>query len=110
MEDTQRETLQIDDPIYGLAANLLINEKKSSSEVKQVLVNEGVDEESATIVVDNLELQIKEVKKEQANKDMLYGALWCVGGIVMTAADIGFIFWGAIVFGGYQFFRGLLSS
>jgi hypothetical protein len=49
-------------------------------------------------------------KKEQAEKDMLYGALWCVGGIIATAAHIGFIFWGAILFGGIQFFRGLFNS
>lgn len=49
-------------------------------------------------------------KKEQAEKDMLYGALWCVGGIIATAAHIGFVFWGAILFGGIQFFKGLLNS
>ncbi|MES2277999.1 MAG: hypothetical protein V4592_18365 [Bacteroidota bacterium] len=45
--------------------------------------------------------------RERAKKDMLYGALWCVGGTVLTIADVGFIFWGAIIFGGIQFFRGL---
>ncbi|GAB3936659.1 hypothetical protein [Mucilaginibacter myungsuensis] len=45
--------------------------------------------------------------REQAQKDMIYGALWCVGGTVLTIADVGFIFWGAIVFGGIQFFKGL---
>ena len=49
-------------------------------------------------------------KKEQAEKDMLYGALWCVGGIIATAAHIGFVFWGAILFGGIQFFKGLINS
>lgn len=51
-----------------------------------------------------------EARKKQANKDMLYGALWCVGGIVATASDIGAIFWGAILFGGIQFFKGLMNS
>lgn len=49
-------------------------------------------------------------RRKKANSDMLYGALWCVGGIVATAANIGFIFWGAILFGGIQFFRGLTNS
>jgi len=44
---------------------------------------------------------------KRANKNMLYGALWCVGGIIATAADFGYIFWGAIMFGAIQFFRGL---
>ncbi len=49
-------------------------------------------------------------RKKQANKDMLYGALWCVGGIIATMSDIGAIFWGAIIFGGIQFFKGLINS
>ena len=51
-----------------------------------------------------------DARMERANKDMLYGALWCVGGIVGTAAQIGFIFWGAILFGGIQFFKGLANA
>ena len=48
---------------------------------------------------------------------MLFGALWCVGGLVVTiggyvlAAKNGggsyMIFWGAVIFGAIQFFRGL---
>lgn len=38
---------------------------------------------------------------------MIYGALWCVGGIMATLANFGFIFWGAIVFGAIQFFMGV---
>lgn len=41
---------------------------------------------------------------------MLFGALWCIGGIVATATDIGLIFWGAIVFGAIQFIKGLINS
>jgi hypothetical protein len=54
--------------------------------------------------------QIDEARRQRASKDMLYGGLWCVGGIILTAANIGFIFWGAILFGGIQFFRGLANS
>ncbi len=35
-----------------------------------------------------------QAKKQQAKSDMLFGSLWCIGGIIATAADIGFIFWG----------------
>lgn len=51
-----------------------------------------------------------EARKKQANKDMLYGALWCVGGIIATASNVGAIFWGAILFGGIQFVKGLINS
>jgi hypothetical protein len=40
---------------------------------------------------------------------MLYGALWCGGGTIATMANIGFFFWGAIIFGGIQLVRGLIN-
>ena len=44
------------------------------------------------------------------SSDMLWGAVWCVGGIVATAADFGYVFWGAILFGGIQFVQGVMKS
>jgi hypothetical protein len=52
---------------------------------------------------------MNDAKKERANKDMLYGALWCIGGIVATVADFGYIFWGAIIFGAIQFLKGAFN-
>ena len=110
MENKESDNQQAVDQIYDYAANLLIKENKSPSEVKKALMEEGIDEESSSIIVENLENQINKAKKDGANKDMLYGALWCVGGIIMTVADVGFIFWGAIVFGGYQFLKGAMNT
>ena len=59
---------------------------------------------------DYFEEQIKNENKENSNKNMIYGALWCVGGIVATVSDIGYIFWGAILFGGIQFFNGMTNA
>ena len=42
--------------------------------------------------------------------DMLWGAVWCIGGIIATFADIGYIFYGAIIFGGIQFVQGVIKS
>lgn len=93
--------------IYTYAANLMVEGGKKPDEVKLALKAEGLDQESATVVVSNLEKQIQIAKIKRANRDMLFGALWCIGGIVATAAEIGYIFWGAILFGGLQFFKGL---
>ncbi|NME71870.1 hypothetical protein [Flammeovirga aprica] len=93
--------------IYEYAANLIINEKKSPSETKAILIDQGMEEELASALVDNIKQQIEELKSKKSKDDMLYGALWCVGGIIATVADIGFIFWGAILFGGIQFLKGL---
>jgi hypothetical protein len=48
---------------------------------------------------------------DQANakKDMIYGALWLIAGLIGTFTNTGFIFWGAIVFGGIQFMKGLFN-
>ncbi|MCX6830010.1 MAG: hypothetical protein NT002_12135 [candidate division Zixibacteria bacterium] len=53
-------------------------------------------------------------------KNMLVGALWCIGGIIVTVATYQaavsrgggtyFITWGAILFGAIQFFRGLIQA
>jgi hypothetical protein len=50
-----------------------------------------------------------EAQREQANKDMIYGALWCIGGTIATLSNLGYAFWGAIVFGGIQFIRGFMN-
>ncbi|WP_430814381.1 hypothetical protein [Carboxylicivirga sp. RSCT41] len=106
-ELTEQEAV---DQIYNFAANLMVNEKKNASETRAALVEQGLSEDVAGTVVKNLQSQISDAKKKRANKDILWGAIWCVGGIVATAAEIGYIFWGAIVFGGIQLIRGLINS
>ena len=56
-----------------------------------------------------------EVTKAAGAKNMLYGALWCIGGIVVTVGSMSaasgggsyVMAWGAILFGGLQFLQGL---
>ena len=74
-----------------------------------LLDEEGVEAENAVAIVNYLSKRTKSQKREAANRDMTFGALWCAGGIVATVADIGYIFWGAIVFGAIQFFKGLIK-
>jgi len=113
----QTETTPITTPIsevkldkaYNRAAQLMVS-GRTAPEVEMILVNEGLDGNTARVVVNTIEEQISAAKKSKAQKDMLYGALWCVGGLILTLAHIGFIFWGAIVFGGVQFFRGVANS
>jgi len=83
---------------------------KNSYEVKTELLSKGFSEEDASSIADNMEQQVIAAKKSKANKDMLYGGLWFAGGLILTLAHTGFIFWGAIVFGAIQFFRGVANS
>ena len=101
---------EIINQIYAYAAKLMVEQNKSAAETKKVLIEQGLNDEVASLVVKNLQKQISEAKKKRAAKDMIYGALWCVGGTVATLADFGYIFWGAIVFGAIQFFKGLYNS
>ena len=105
--NNEQETIN---QIYEYAAQLLVEEERSPSEVKAALIEQGLSSEDASVVLENLEEQIKEGKKERGKKDMLYGALWCVGGVVASVADIGYYFWGAVLFGGIQFIKGAINT
>ncbi len=107
MSEIQTATAQLSlDEMQQYAANLFVG-GKNSYEVKQALMERGLPEQESVLIVEQFEQQIADAKKSLAKKDMLYGALWCIGGLALTLADVGFIFWGAILFGGIQFFRGV---
>jgi len=117
MENTTEEKQRTVDQIYSFAANLMVNQKMNADETRRKLVEQGLDEESATIVVNNLEKEINKNKKEKAEKNMLYGALWFIGGVIVTAVTYSaasgggtyVVAWGAIIFGAVQFFMGLAN-
>jgi hypothetical protein len=110
METTNLESPDVANHHYNYVANLLLNENKSAYEAKKQLVAQGLSDEIAELIVEHVEIEIQEAKHEKARKDMIYGALWFCGGTILTMADIGFIFWGAILFGGIQFFKGVINS
>jgi hypothetical protein len=71
----------------------------------------AIDEIRADVPVNALEAQ---ALREAGNKNMFFGALWFLGGLIVTvltftAAQGGgryVIAWGAVVFGAIQFIRG----
>lgn len=66
---------------------------------------------------DNQRAQIREVLQltiDAGKKDMAFGAMWCLGGLFLTVATFaaragagGVLFWGAVIWGAIQFFRGV---
>ena len=59
--------------------------------------------------------QIEQQEQKQAKNDVLYGGLWFAGGLIVTIVSLsngngGIIAYGAVIFGGIQFFRGLSKS
>jgi hypothetical protein len=119
---------------YAFAAKLL-EEGTPPAEVRRRLLELGLDEKTASTFLTDL-IQAREgvraefvghgraggslteceaqALREAGNKNMLYGALWFFGGLIVTlltftAAQGGgryVIAWGAVVFGAIQFMRG----
>jgi hypothetical protein len=109
MDNQQDSSSAAVNEYYDFAANMLVNDKRTSKDVQLALVGKGLSDSAAFTIVHNLEVEIKNAKKESGRKDMIYGALWCIGGTVATVANIGFIFWGAIFFGGIQLIKGAIN-
>jgi stress response protein YsnF len=111
-QQAQIEAQKAVQQLYNHASDLIVNQKRRSLEVINILVKKGIDEESAKKMVQQIKRKLdlaKEAQNEEASKNMAWGAVWCIGGIVATVANLGYVFWGAIIFGAIQFFQGLAS-
>ncbi len=96
-----------DQSFYEEAAFYLFSVKKSDDEVLYLLTQKGLSDGAAATIITGLHAQYNSELRNKAKKDMLWGGVWFFGGIIATVADFGLIFWGAILFGGIQFFRGV---
>jgi hypothetical protein len=95
----------------------LINQGKSRSQIETELKSTGLSQESVSGIVNHVFGLRKKANRDAASKNLVLGALWCVGGAVVTivtyqiATESGggtyFVAWGAVLFGGIQFLRGL---
>ena len=109
---------EVADAAYGDAAARM-RDGADPFEVRRRLTDRGIDAAQASQVVGDLREAQAEANREAGRRAMLSGALWCIGGIVVTAMTYQMaangggkyvIAWGAIVFGVIQFFRGLSLS
>ena len=74
-------------------------------------LNKDLCSESENLIeFENENKELLDTEEPSGNKNMFWGAIWCVGGIIFTVSDTGYIWWGAILFGGIQFFQGLIQS
>jgi hypothetical protein len=113
----QLTTEQIVQRIYEFAAAQM-RAGLGARQIEQNLIGQGLDPETTRIVVKKLFQVRSRVTRQAGVNNMIAGALWCIGGIVVTAvtyqiASSGggggtfFVAWGAVIFGAIQFFRGL---
>lgn len=107
---------QVIEAIYGYAAEQM-QQGVPVATIEKNLMEQGLDAASAKAVLTNLQQAKSSAIKQAAMKNMLFGALWCIGGLAVTAltyqaASNGgkyVVAWGAVIFGAIQFFRGLFQ-
>lgn len=110
-EPTQQEFQEYVDRVYDYAADLVVNKGMSYEDAQRSLISQGVDPSGAKTVISNIKREIDKAKKEAAGKDIMWGLVWAGGGILLTLITGGqFIFWGAVVYGGYRLIHGLINQ
>ena len=96
--------------VYEYAGRLLFEEGHSEHQAAQALIDAGVSPEMAIQAVNQLAEQFKAAQREKGQKDMGWGALWLLGGLILTFSDSGYIWYGAIGWGLYKLIDGLIAS
>ena len=112
MDTQNQETLA---KVYEYAYKLKRGGKTTAA-IKQELLMQGLDDKSAETIAENIDLQYKEITKKISDKNLLYGTLWCAGGIIVTATvysntyksvSLYAVAGSTILLGVIQLFRGL---
>jgi hypothetical protein len=121
MSDVEKNNMSQDEILSTLVTYVVqqLKDKVPDSAIAQYLVEKGVEQGTAENFVEKCKASYKSARKKAGQKAMLYGALWCVGGGIVTAVTYSMasagggryiITWGAIIFGAIQFFRGLYMT
>jgi len=113
MSEDEPTAEQNAEAVYAFAADQMHN-GLTGPQVVEALVENGMEHETATAVVEDLTRIKKRVSHEAGRKNMLVGALWCGGGLAVTAITYSaasgggtyLVTWGAVIFGAIQFLRG----
>lgn len=92
------------------AVKLIVElEYAPANAIKMIMERKNVDKAVAEQVVEEALKSLNSNNRGKAVRDIVIGGLFCVGGTVGTLANIGYIFWGAIIFGGIQMVRGIIT-
>lgn len=93
--------------LYNYGADLMINQGYDQDETISALMEKGVDFNMALIIAQELQTAInKEEKSGDAGTDIGLGILFAVGGILLSL-NTNYIFYGAVIYGIFRFFKGL---
>jgi len=108
-----------DQAVYVMAFRLLRQGRPQPQAIAE-LSRSGVDGATAATIVARVGLFINALRaayRDAGLKNILYGFLWCVGGMVVTAVTYSMasgggtyvVAWGAVLFGFIQAIRGLFT-
>jgi len=90
------------------AKHLLEIEGRTTKQAIKILRKEGHSEKSAKQLVIDASRQKGVSNGRGGARDIVFGALWCIGGLIATLFNDYLIFSGAILFGAFQLIRGLV--
>jgi hypothetical protein len=106
--------------IYERVTDLFIKEKRNVSEVKNILLNEGISGEKAQMIIDEVSNRIKTLKQERAGNAITLGVGFFILGIVFCVMreneavrygdGMGYIGIIVIAFGIYKIVRGFINK
>ncbi len=115
--ETQPETAQSAAPTINKedvkrAASLMLEADYTVEETIQSFVKRGYTEEEATMITAYASQVKQTVQKKNSGSGITHivmGSIALLVGIGLTAADIGYIFYGAIVFGIIKIVQGIIA-
>ncbi len=99
-EPTEEEIVQ---QVYNLAINLHVEQGMSKEASIQKLQESGLNRETACLVIND----VRDACRKQYGKQLFFGLLWLIGGIVVTIGTYEMakgggtyvVAWGAILYG-----------
>jgi cation transport ATPase len=118
---SKQQQEQIVQAVYGYAAQMM-REGHGNYKIEKALVEKGLNAQEARQVVrqlsDERNRQISAAQKDNAMKNMAIGGVICLIGLAISIGSYQAaassptggsytLAWGAVIFGGIQFFRGL---
>ena len=68
--------------IHERVTDLFIKEKRSVSEVENILFQEGIDSETAQSIIDEISNRIKTLKMERARNSIIRGIVFIILGLI----------------------------
>ncbi len=88
----------------------MVADKEAEPAIRAALVDIGIPEADMPAIITNARKLVFDAKRKHALKGMGIGALWLVGGLIITAAGYlmagegqsYFVTWGAVAFGGFR--------